>query len=124
MDDWKKISKGNSRGISPREKLVLQIGGAGGLRVLAQPIHGAPLSGVVGGVDSGHELVRAYSQGRGVLRALLHYPRMSDATHRAQGRLRQEGDGHRPHGLRNVFEQFKNWLIGIYRGVEGLNVPE
>ena len=28
MDDWKKISKGNSRGISPREKLVLQIGGA------------------------------------------------------------------------------------------------
>ena len=25
-------------------------------------------------------------------------------------------------GLRNVFEQFKNWLIGIYRGVEGLNV--
>lgn len=28
IDDWKKISKGNSRGISPREKLVLQIGGA------------------------------------------------------------------------------------------------
>ena len=25
-------------------------------------------------------------------------------------------------GLRNVFEQFKNWLIGIYRGVEELNV--
>ena len=25
-------------------------------------------------------------------------------------------------GLRNVFEQFKNWFIGIYRGVEGLNV--
>ena len=26
-------------------------------------------------------------------------------------------------GLHNVFEQFKNWLIGIYREVEELNVP-
>lgn len=46
VDDWKKIRKGNSRGLTPREKLALQVLGASfvGLYLILHPVYDGVLS--------------------------------------------------------------------------------